>query len=44
MYDSTYMFSGDSDDEIATQQAIQESLQERHKNETSGNATEGERY
>jgi len=38
-----YMFHDDSDDEIPTQQAIQESLQERRKIETSGNATGDER-
>lgn len=43
MYNSTYMFDDDSDDEIPTQRAIQESLQDRHKIETSGNATEDER-
>ncbi|KAK4814927.1 hypothetical protein QYF61_006282 [Mycteria americana] len=44
MYNSTYMFDDDSDDELPTQQAIQESLQDRHKIETSGSATEDERY
>ncbi|XP_054072019.1 ankyrin repeat and SOCS box protein 14 isoform X4 [Rissa tridactyla] len=44
MYNSTYMFDDDSDDEIPTQQAIQESLQDRHKIETSGSATEDESF
>lgn len=43
MYNSTYLFNDDSDDEIPTQQAIQESLQDKHKIETSGSATEDER-
>lgn len=43
MYNSTYLFSYDSDDEIPTQQAIQESLQDKHKIETSGSAREDER-
>lgn len=43
MYNSAYMFDDYSDDEIPTQQAIQESLQDRCKIETSGSATEDER-
>ncbi|XP_076202427.1 ankyrin repeat and SOCS box protein 14 [Aptenodytes patagonicus] len=44
MYNSIYLFDDDSDDEIPTQQAIQESLQDRHKIETSGSATEDESF
>ncbi|XP_017924012.1 ankyrin repeat and SOCS box protein 14 [Manacus vitellinus] len=44
MYNSMYMFDDNSDEEIPTQQAIQESLQERHKIETSGCATEAESF
>ncbi|XP_009703360.1 PREDICTED: ankyrin repeat and SOCS box protein 14-like, partial [Cariama cristata] len=44
MHNSTYMFDDDSDDEIPTQQAIQESLQDRHKIEKSGSATEDESF
>lgn len=43
MNNSVYMVDGDSDEEISTQQAIQESLQDWHKYETSGSATEVER-
>lgn len=43
MNNSEYIIYGDSDEEIPTQQAIQESLQDRHKIETSVSATEVER-
>lgn len=40
MYNSTYMLDDRSDDEIPTQRAIEESLQDRQKMETSSSATE----
>ncbi|XP_064931856.1 ankyrin repeat and SOCS box protein 14 [Columba livia] len=40
MYSSTYMLDDRSDDEIPTQRAIEESLQDRQKMETSSSATE----
>lgn len=43
MYNAIYISDDNSDDEIPTQQAIQESLQDMHKNETTANATEDER-
>ncbi|XP_035402901.1 dynein axonemal heavy chain 12-like [Cygnus atratus] len=44
MYNAIYISDDNSDDEIPTQQAIQESLQDMHKNETSANATEDESF
>lgn len=43
MYNSTYMLDDRSDDEIPTQRAIEESLQDRQKIETSDSATEDAR-
>lgn len=43
MHNSVYIFDDHSDDEIPTQQAIQESLQDIHKMERSANAIEDER-
>ncbi|OXB83029.1 UNVERIFIED_CONTAM: hypothetical protein H355_001372 [Colinus virginianus] len=44
VYNSVYIFDDHSDDEIPTQQAIQESLQDIHKTETSASAIEDERF
>lgn len=44
MYNSTYMLDDRSDDEIPTQRAIEESLQDRQKMETSSSATEDGRW
>lgn len=43
MNNSVYVIDGDSDEEIPTQRAIQQSLQDRYKIETSGTAAEIER-
>lgn len=43
MYSSTYVLDNISDEEISSQQAIQESLQDRFKMETSGSSTENGR-
>lgn len=44
MYNSAYVLDDHSDDEIPTQQAIQESLQDIHKMERSANAIEDESF
>ncbi|POI24350.1 hypothetical protein CIB84_011900, partial [Bambusicola thoracicus] len=44
MYNSAYILDDHPDDEIPTQQAIQESLQDIHKMERSANAIEDESF